>query len=90
MDDPIPKEQKSAWFTELLRVQDEIAKEHEKTLIGKTVCVLCEEEKGGIVSGKDEAGANISFKGTADMIGKFQNVVIEDVSSGIMGKIKEN
>ena len=43
-----------------------------------------------VLSGKDEAGANISFLGTADMIGKFQNVVIEDVSSGIMGKIKEN
>ena len=90
MEDPIPKEQKSAWFTELLKVQDEIAKQHEKTLVGKTVRVLCEEENGGIVSGKDEAGANISFLGTADMIGKFYDVVIEDVSSGIMGKIKEN
>ena len=90
MPDPIPKEEKSAWFTELLRVQEKIAKAHEKTLVGKTVRVLCEEENGGIVSGKDEAGANVSFVGTADMIGNFCDVVIEDVSSGIMGKIKEN
>ncbi len=90
MEDPTPKEIKSEWFTELLKTQEGISAKKEKALIGKTVTVLVEEENDGIISGKDETGANISAEGSAEMIGTFKKVIITDIRKGIFGKIINN
>lgn len=78
MPDPISREEKGRWFTELLECQDEISKELNASLIGKVMRVLCEEETAdGLFTGKGEYYSSVTFEGTDDMIGNFVTVRIE-------------
>ena len=46
MDDPIPYEEKSKWFRELLDIQEEIAAKRCSSMVGKIEKVLIEGETG--------------------------------------------
>lgn len=75
MEDPISAEEKSAWFTELLRVQEEIAARRCGAMVDRTVKVLCEERnEKGIISGRTEGNLIITFPGEENMVGHFANV----------------
>ena len=89
MPDPVTREEKGRWFSELLAVQDKIQKEKEEENIGKTVRVLCEEYDDGILSGKASNMAQISFAGEKDFIGSFKNVRITSYDHGLKGEITE-
>ncbi|MBR5472521.1 MAG: tRNA (N6-isopentenyl adenosine(37)-C2)-methylthiotransferase MiaB [Clostridia bacterium] len=78
MPDPISREEKGKWFDELLKTQDEISKELNLSLVGKTVRVLCEEKTSeGLICGKSEYYSSVCFEGSDDMIGNFVAVRIE-------------
>ena len=78
MPDPISREEKGKWFSELLVTQDEISKELNSSLIGKKMRVLCEEETAdGLFTGKGEYYSSVTFEGNHDMIGKFVTVRVE-------------
>ncbi|MEE1161429.1 MAG: tRNA (N6-isopentenyl adenosine(37)-C2)-methylthiotransferase MiaB, partial [Acutalibacteraceae bacterium] len=53
MEDPVSREEKGKWFTELLKVQEEIAERNIQKHIGKTYRVLCDSvgSKDGFMSG---------------------------------------
>lgn len=87
LDDPVPKEEKSKWFSELLRVQDGISASLNRELEGKTVRVLAEEKSGDILSGKDEAGATVLFRGGDELIGEFSSVRITDTEGTLKGDL---
>ena len=78
MPDPISREEKGKWFSELLVAQDEISKELNASLVGKVMRVLCEEETvDGRLSGKGEYYSSVTFEGSTEMIGNFVTVRIE-------------
>ena len=75
MDDQTPDEEKSRRFSELLALQDGISRENAEALIGKRARVLCEEYADGIVSGRDGAGINVSFRGEKELVGQFADII---------------
>lgn len=80
MDDPIPAEEKSAWFQELLDAQSEIRGEIQSGMIGKTVQVLAEgpgRTGEGWFCGRTAANDIVEFQGAEEAVGNFVDVQIE-------------
>lgn len=90
MEDPVSREQKGKWFSELLVVQDKIGKEKVKQLLGKTYTVLCEEksENEGYIMGRTSGTDVIEFKGDAALLGQFVNVTVTSVENALLGELK--
>lgn len=77
MEDPIPAAEKSAWFSELLRVQEAIASKRCADMVDQTVKVLCEERnENGVVSGRTEGNLVITFPAEQTAVGHFARVRI--------------
>ncbi len=77
MEDPISAAEKSAWFTELCKVQEEIAARRCARMVGNTVKVLCETRNDkGIVSGRTEGNLVITFPAEENVVGCFAEVKI--------------
>ena len=81
MEDPVPAETKSQWFSELLKVQEEIASKRCASMIGNTYRVLVE----GVHSetecvGRTEGNMMVEFPAGAEIVGHFAKVKI--VSAG--------
>ncbi|MBR6502250.1 MAG: tRNA (N6-isopentenyl adenosine(37)-C2)-methylthiotransferase MiaB [Clostridia bacterium] len=78
MPDPASREEKGKWFNELLIAQDEISEQLNRSLIGKEMRVLCEEDLGdGVYSGKSEFYSSVTFNGTPEVMGNFVTVRVE-------------
>ena len=72
MDDPIEAKEKSAWFSELLKVQEEIAAKRSASMVGQVVEVLCEEEgKNGLLTGRTDGNIIIEFPETPNKSGAW-------------------
>ena len=71
----------------MIKLQDEIAEENAKKQWGKTVRVLVEEENEGLLFGRDEAGANITFNGDKKLVGNFCNVKIVKPQGAVTGEL---
>lgn len=80
LPDPVSHEEKTRWFAELLRAQEEIAAKDCAALCGETVRVLVEErnEKTGLLSGRMESTRTVEFAGDDALIGNFCNVRITE------------
>ena len=91
MDDPIPAAEKSAWFTELLRVQEEIAARRCGAMVGQDERVLCEERSdAGIVSGRTQGNLIITFPAPAEAVGHFARVRITNARNWtLQGELQE-
>lgn len=93
MDDPVPYEEKSKWFSELLKVQEEIAAKRCASMVGKKYRVLVEgmSSDGKELSARTEENIIVEFDGTEELIGTFQNVEITRARNWILkGKLSEN
>ena len=91
MPDPVPYEEKSKWFTELLKVQERIAAERCASMVGNEERVLVEEinEKTGLLSGRTESSIIVEFPGDASLVGEYTDVVITEARNWILrGRIK--
>lgn len=88
-DDPISYEEKSQWFSELLKVQEEIAAKRCAAMLGKTYRVLVEEQKkDGILCARTQNNIIVETAGSADLIGTFQNAEITEARNWILrGKL---
>ncbi len=76
----VPDMVKSERFGRLLEVQNEISLESNRSLVGKTLRVLCDgksKEGAGAVSGRTEGTKIVFFDGDESMTGRFVNVKIE-------------
>ena len=91
MEDKIPQKEKSLWFRELLKVQEEVSDELNKKLVGKTVTVLCEESSRNenMMSGKTNGYATVDFEASSEHIGQFLKVEITGYDGVLIGKVKE-
>lgn len=75
------RQQKSEWFTRLLKAQEEISKKRNDTYLNKVVRVLpeCEGKTGtSYLMGRSDQNTVVEFEGSKDLIGKFVNVRITD------------
>ncbi len=85
MPDPASRTEKGKWFDELLKLQDEISKELNRSLIGKEMRILCEEAlPDGKLSGKSEYYSSVCFDGSEDMIGNFVTVRVDDYKNNTL------
>ena len=87
MEDPVSREEKGKWFSELLKVQEEIAAKNEPQLVGKTYRVLCDSvgSEEGCMSGRNSGTAVIEFPGGKDLLGSFVTVKTEEYSGTLKG-----
>lgn len=84
MDDPIPREEKSRWFSQLQEAQSAVSAARNAALVGKTVRVLCEasERAGeGCLTGRTEGNAIVDFKAPPEYAGRFATVRITSARS---------
>lgn len=86
MDDPIPAEEKSKWFRELLSVQEEIAAKRCSSMVGKTERVLIEAQTGknDELSARTSGNIIVELKADKNLIGTFQNVKITQARNWIL------
>lgn len=85
MPDPASREEKGKWFNELLITQDEISEQLNRSLIGKQMRVLCEEQLcDNMFSGKGEYYSSVTFEGTADMMGNFVTVRVSEYKNNTL------
>ena len=86
MDDPIPAEEKSKWFQELLAVQEEIAAKRCSSMVGKIERVLIEGEKGkdDELNARTSGNIIVELKAPKKLIGTFQNVRITKARNWIL------
>ncbi len=89
MEDPISYEEKSEWFSELLKVQEEIAAKRCAEMNGRIYRVLVEEQKkDGILCARTQNNIVVEVGGTPDLIGTFQNAEVTESRNWILrGKI---
>ncbi len=83
--DPIPHEEKTKWFAELLKVQEEIAAKRCAEMVGKTLRVLVEEQtKNGVLSARTQNNIIVECEGDEDLIGTFQTAEITEARNWIL------
>ncbi len=86
MDDPISAEEKSKWFSELLKTQEKIASKRCASMVGKTEKVLVEEKskKEGFLCARTSGNIIVEFLGDESLIGTFQNVKISKARNWVL------
>ncbi len=88
MDDPVSREEKGKWFSELLAVQEDISKKNYASYVGKTYRVLCDEVVGNSkLSGKTLFAVDIEFDADESLLGKFVNVKVDRFTNVLEGTI---
>lgn len=89
LPDPVSREEKGKWFSELLKTQEEIQKRVNARLVGKTFRVLCDDtgRNEGYLSGHTNGTAVIEFKGQIQDVGKFLNVRVDSISNVLEGTV---
>ena len=92
MDDPITREEKGKWFDELLKAQEDVAKENINKYIGKTYRVLCDDfgSRDGYMTGHTNGTAVIEFKAEESLLGNFVDVKVLGYENGLYGEIINN
>ncbi len=79
MPDPISAQEKSAWFRELLDVQNKIGPKRLKKYEGNTYRVLVESKakEDGCVTGRTDTNMVVNIPGGEELIGQFVTVKIK-------------
>lgn len=91
MDDPVPSEEKSKWFQELLDVQQVIGEECYKSIVGTKQRVLVDgigKTDEGFLTGRTEGNIIVDFKGDKSLIGSFVDInITEALRWAVLGEI---
>ncbi|MBR5223977.1 MAG: tRNA (N6-isopentenyl adenosine(37)-C2)-methylthiotransferase MiaB [Clostridia bacterium] len=89
MEDNISRAEKGKWFDELLKLQEEIAKENINKYIGNTYRVLCDDfgSRDGYMTGHTNGTAVIEFKADESLLGQFVSVKVLGYENGLYGEI---
>lgn len=80
MPDPISHKEKTEWFAELLKVQEEAAAPIGQKLVGEVLRVLVEDRdtKSGLLSGRTAGGLIVLFSGGDSLVGNFAEVGVTE------------
>lgn len=82
MPDPVSHEEKTHWFAELLKAQEEIAIKNCKQMLGSRQRVLVEnrDKKTGLLSGRTPGSLIVLFPGDDSLIGNFAQVEVTEAN----------
>ncbi len=84
MPDPISAEEKSAWFTQLTAVQEELSGRRLATLVGTTQKALIESEGNGFMEARLQENSIVRVPGDPSMMGHYASVRITGARSFIL------
>ena len=86
MEDVATDAEKSQWFTELLKTQEEIAAARCASMVGETYRVLIEErnEKNGLLSCRTSGNIIVEVQGDDSLIGTFRDAEITEARNWIL------
>ncbi|WP_277668333.1 tRNA (N6-isopentenyl adenosine(37)-C2)-methylthiotransferase MiaB [Caproiciproducens galactitolivorans] len=86
MPDPVPAEEKSKWFAQLCKTQEQIAARRCTAMVGTTQRVLVEDRnpKTGLLAGRTDGNIIVDFQGDESLIGSFQNVRITSARNWVL------
>lgn len=86
MEDVATDEEKSKWFNELLKTQEEIAAKRSASMVGETHIVLVEEknEKNSLLTCRTSGNIIVEVEGDESLIGTFQNVKVTEARNWIL------
>ncbi len=85
MEDNISAEEKSAWFAELSKAQEEVAFERSQKMKDRTYRALIEgRNKAGRLNGRTSQNIMIEFDGGDELIGSFQNIKVTEPLTWIL------
>ncbi len=92
MPNPVSHEEKTQWFAELLKAQEEIAVRNCRNMVGSVQRVLVEDQDGktGLLSGRTAGSLTVLFSGGRELIGEFAQVEITEARGwSLRGQIAE-
>ena len=80
MDDPVSREEKGKWFSELCAAQEKIAAVRTSAMVGREYRVLCESKakKDGYISGRTQGNIIIEFPADESVIGSVRTVRVTE------------
>ena len=80
MVDPVSREEKGKWFSELCAAQEKIAAARTSAMVGREYRVLCESKakKDGYISGRTQGNIIIEFPADESVIGSFRTVRVTE------------
>ncbi len=87
MPDVVSEKDKSEWFRELLKAQQDICSEQNHAMIGKTLRVLIDsvgKSGEGFVAGRSEGNIIVEAKGEQNLIGCFVDIKITEAMNWAM------
>lgn len=77
LPDPVTHAEKVRWFDELLAAQEKIGRAKAERIRGKTLTLLCEEERAsGLLAGRADNNRVVEFPGDPSLVGHFVEVTI--------------
>ena len=86
--DPIPSEEKTAWFLELTALQQEISAARLAKMVGRRVTVLIEGGENGALEGRMEDNGIVRLEGSPELMGRRAQVEITQARPlVVLGKI---
>jgi tRNA-2-methylthio-N6-dimethylallyladenosine synthase len=90
MEDPVPAEEKTAWFKEMTNLQEELSGKRLATLVGTTQKALIESEANGFMEARLQENSIVRVQGDPSMIGRYAAVRITAARSFILsGEIEQ-
>lgn len=87
MLDVVSEQEKSEWFRELLKVQQDICSAQNHAMIGKTLRVLIDsvgKSGEGFVAGRTEGNVIVETQGDRSLIGRFADIKITEAMNWAM------
>lgn len=87
MPDVVTDDEKSRWFQELLKAQEEIAAKRCAQMVGSVQKVLVEEKssnKDSVLCGRTSGNIIVEFVGNESLIGNFANIKITKARNWIL------
>ncbi len=90
LEDDVPPAEKRQRLQQIEQLEEGIAAEINSSLLGKSVEVLVEGEKGGKWQGRTRTGKLVFFSRDSDFMGKLKRVKIEKTSPwALQGRVKQ-
>ncbi len=84
MPDPIPAAEKSAWFSEMTALQEELSAQRLAKLVGTVQRALIESDAGEYLEARLPENSVVRVKGEPDLIGQYAEVRITGARSFIL------
>lgn len=89
LPDPVSRREKGEWFRQLLAAQEQIARQNEQALNGKTFTLLCDDygRSEGTMAGHTSGNLCLEFAGEPSLLGQFVTVFVTVQNGQVTAKL---